>query len=171
VLDVGFCQVEDQSYTVWQPVSPRVMIFNNDIAITSVCRQLYHETALLPFSLNRFRFDCVDYPTACIFLDQLNERQRGAISFVELYVSPSTFGANSLDEWCDRLPVQLPGLRKVSLTMESDTWTCSRKSKAQNAKRDTCLGGGEEDDKDTYDWVQSETGVEFVAWVWDDTLD
>jgi hypothetical protein len=55
-----------------------------DFCFLLVCRQIYAEAVLLPFSMNRFSFECFDYYTYSWFKDSLRAAQRNAFEHIHI---------------------------------------------------------------------------------------
>jgi hypothetical protein len=94
---------------------------SNALAILEVCRQSYHETALLPFELIIFRFGS---PTIDKWIQQLEQWQleqwqQIAVRYISLAVESIyldlSFGSMSLNRFEVRFPSQLSNLRGVEV--------------------------------------------------------
>lgn len=84
------------------------------LALLSVCRQLYTEAALLPFSMNEFAFDGSNSHSHDMFLDRLSPLQRRSIR--RLNFGPQIFYLQSPFD----LLAKLPGLREIVLFLRHD---------------------------------------------------
>jgi hypothetical protein len=84
------------------------------LAIMSVCRQLYAEAALLPFSTNEFAFDGINSRSHEEFLDRLKSAQRENIRRV--HFGPQIFYLQAPFEPIEKLT----GLQEVVLFLKND---------------------------------------------------
>ncbi|KAF2007201.1 hypothetical protein P154DRAFT_516976 [Amniculicola lignicola CBS 123094] len=85
-------------------------ISNGMTLLNSVCRQLYKETAVLPYKLNTWAFESYSVMVNFIvFREQLNRAQRAAI--------PEMIIGNQLPS--EQVLSYLPGLKKVQLAQKS----------------------------------------------------
>jgi len=84
------------------------------LAILLVCRQLYAEAALLPFSTNEFAFDGTNSRSHKKFLDRLESAQRQTIRCV--HFGPQIFYLQAPFEPMEKLT----GLRGVVLFLKND---------------------------------------------------
>ena len=84
------------------------------LAILLVCRQLYTEAALLPFSTNEFAFDGTNSRSHKKFLDRLKSAQRQTIRCV--HFGPQIFYLQAPFEPIEKLT----GLREIVLFLKND---------------------------------------------------
>ena len=126
-------------------IAPRAYAWINDddldteaiktLSLLSACRQIYHDTFLLPFILNAFFFRFANIPQ---FLAKLTARQRCAITHftLEMALDFSTVNPSLYFMWDEdsikyqhlEVLTQLPGLRRLELI---DMCECGTESKEE----------------------------------------